>query len=39
MLEGCILAESRQSKTGRPQSSSNGSSLNGSVPGAPNRVS
>nr|AFR90372.1 DNA-directed RNA polymerase subunit beta [Mycobacterium tuberculosis] len=40
MLEGCILADSRQSKTAaspspsRPQSSSNNS-----VPGAPNRVS
>ncbi|HTX98367.1 MAG TPA: DNA-directed RNA polymerase subunit beta, partial [Mycobacterium sp.] len=38
------MADSRQSKTDRPQSSSdrrslNGSSSNGSVPGAPNRVS
>ena len=29
----------RQSKTDRPQSSSNGSSSNNSVPGAPNRIS
>src|SRR5437879_2789419 len=40
MLEGCILADSRRSKTdtssrhGRPQSSANNS-----VPGAPNRIS
>ncbi|MGZ4529963.1 MAG: hypothetical protein ACXVYA_10100, partial [Mycobacterium sp.] len=33
------MADSRQSKTDRPQSSSKGSFLNGSVPGAPNRVS
>ncbi|WP_142248460.1 DNA-directed RNA polymerase subunit beta [Mycobacterium colombiense] len=33
------MADFRQSKTDRPQSSSNGSSSNGSVPGAPNRVS
>jgi len=39
MPEGRILADSRQSKTNRPQSSSHRGSSNGSVPGAPNRLS
>ena len=39
MLEGRILADSRQSKTDRPQNSSHRGSSNGSVPGAPNRLS
>ena len=39
MLEGRILADRRQSKKDRPKSSSPGSSSNGSVPGAPNRLS
>jgi len=39
MLEGRILADRRQSKKDRPKNSSPGSSSNGSVPGAPNRLS